>query len=545
MKRILFLFLALIFLSPVKSQEVKNEKPKLVVGIVVDQMRYDYLTRFWGRFGEGGFKRMINEGYNFKNNHFNYVPTYTGPGHASVHTGTSPMNHGIISNSWYDKFAEEEVYCAGDSSVKPVGTSSSAGKMSPQRMKVTTVSDQNRLHTQMRGKTIGISIKDRGSILPAGHTANAAYWYHGGDEGKFITSSYYMEELPQWVEDFNNSNAAEEYFKTWNTLENIESYRESGIDVNNFEGGFNGQETASFPYNLAELKNQNGNYDIIPQTPYGNDLTLDFTLMAIEAEQLGQDEDTDFLDVSFSSTDKVGHNFGVNSKEIEDTYLRLDRNLAQLLEYLDSNVGDGEYTVFLTADHGGGEVSGYLESVKIPAGYFDFSSFSDKLNVFVAEEYGQNNLIKNISNNQVFFNYDALKNAEISSEELEERIAHYILQQEQVDKVFTRTQLENGGLTTGIGALIQNGFNQKRSGDVVFVLNPGSGYARGSTHGSGYTYDTHAPLLFFGKGIPHGSTTQRSEITDVAPTISALLGIAFPNAATGHPLYIMLDQKLK
>ncbi|MDT0641451.1 alkaline phosphatase PafA [Zunongwangia sp. F363] len=544
MKRIIFSFLALVLISPVKAQEVKNEKPKLVVGIVVDQMRYDYLTRFWERYGEGGFRRMINEGYNFKNNHFNYVPTYTGPGHTSVHTGTSPMNHGIISNSWYDKFEGAEVYCAGDPSVEPVGTTSSAGKMSPHRMKVTTVSDQNRLHTQMRGKTIGISIKDRGSILPAGHTANAAYWYHGGDEGKFITSSYYMEELPQWVKDFNNSNAAEEYFKTWNTLEDISTYKESGADINNFEGGFRGKETASFPYDLAKLKDENGNYEIIPQTPFGNDLILDFMLVAIRAEQLGQDEDTDFLDVSFSSTDKVGHNFGVDSKEIEDTYLRLDRNIAELLQYLDNYVGEGNYTVFLTADHGGGEVSSYLKSVKIPADYFDYNAFSDNLHAFVEEEYGESDFIENISNNQVFFNYDALDEADIATNELEERIAHYILQQDQIDKVFTRSQLENGGLTTGMGALIQNGFNQKRSGDVVFVLNPGSGYSKGSTHGSGYSYDTHAPLLFFGNGIPHGSTTERSEITDVAPTVSALLGIEFPSGTTGHPLYIMLDQEI-
>ncbi|MEO2061918.1 MAG: alkaline phosphatase PafA [Christiangramia sp.] len=542
MKKLL-IFLIIAFTMNLHAQITSADRPKLVVGIVVDQMRYDYLSRFWNRFGEDGFKRMVNEGYNFENHHFNYVPTLTGPGHTSVWTGTSPMNHGIISNNWYNKFEDKMVYCAADESVEPVGTTSSAGKMSPHRMKVTTVADQNRLHTQMCGKTIGISIKDRGSILPAGHTANAAYWFHGADEGKFITSSFYMKELPQWVQDFNNSNVAESYFKTWNTLENISTYKESGLDVNNFEGGFRGKNSASFPYDLKQLKAQNGNFDLIVQTPFGNDLTLDFALAAIKAEELGKDEDTDFLALSFSSTDKVGHNFGVNSKEVEDAYLRLDKDLAELLRYLDKNVGEGNYTVFLSADHGGGDVSAYLESVKIPAGYFDSKSFTEKLKTFVFQEYGKNNLIKNISNDQVFFNYEALDEAEIPTEALEEKIAHYILQQDRIHMVFTRSQLEGSSFQHGIGELIQNGFNQKRSGDVIFVLDPAvvSYSETGSMHGSGFPYDTHAPLIFFGKGIKHGSTTQRSEVIDIAPTVSALLGISFPDAATGKPLYIMLD----
>ncbi|MDT0686319.1 alkaline phosphatase PafA [Autumnicola psychrophila] len=545
MIRIFFSLLTTICTFSLIAQESDKQKTRLVVGIVVDQMRYDYFTRFGDRYGDEGFKRLINEGYSFKNNHFNYVPTYTAPGHASVYTGTGPANHGIIGNNWYSKFEDELVYCTGDESVRPVGTISDAGEMSPHRMKVTTVADQNRLHTQMRGKTIGVSIKDRGSILPAGHTANAAYWFHGKDEGKFITSSFYLEELPQWVKDFNNSNIAESYFKTWNTLYPIESYTASGVDINNFEYGFKGEENASFPYDLAALRSSNNEFDLITNTPFGNDLTLEFALAAIKAEELGQDEDTDFLTLSFSSTDKVGHNFGVNSKEIEDTYLRLDKNIATLLQYLDENVGKGAYTIFLTSDHGGGDVSAYLESLKIPAGYFDSDNFTEKLNEFVVQEFGEANLISKIYNDQVFFNYQALYDAEINADELEEKIAHYILQQEQIDKVYTRSQLEDVSYTDGMAAAIQEGFNQKRSGDVIYVLDPAvvSYSEKGSMHGSGFTYDTHAPLIFFGNGIDHGSTTERSEIVDIAPTISALLGIAFPNAATGKPLYQMLDRK--
>ena len=543
MKRLAFLLFTGLLTFQAFSQEKSREQPKLVVGIVVDQMRYDYLTRFWDRFGEDGFKKLVNEGYNFKNNHFNYVPTYTGPGHASVYTGTSPMNHGIIGNGWYDKFIHESVYCAGDDSVEPVGTEDDAGKMSPHRMKTTTVSDENRLHTQMRGKTIGVSIKDRGSILPAGHTANAAYWFHGDDEGKWITSSYYMEELPQWVKDFNDSGKVEAYLKPWNTLYDIETYKESGSDKNNFEGGFRGKEDAIFPYDLAELSKENGGFDIIENSAYGNDITLEFALAAIEAEELGQDVDTDFLTLSFSSTDKIGHNFGVNSKEIQDTYLRLDKNIAQLLEELNEKVGEGNYTIFLTADHGGGDVPAYLDSVNIPAGYFESDEFREELEQFVSEEFDEDELIESVYNNQIFFNYQVMEEAGISSSELQSKMAHYILQLDQIDKVYTRDQLSSGSFVSGAGVAIQNGFNQKRSGDVVYVLDPATiVYSRtGSTHGSGLMYDTHAPLIFYGNGVKKGSTTQRTEIVDIAPTLSALLGISFPSGTTGKPLYMMLD----
>ena len=543
MKRLAFLLFTGLLTFQAFSQEKSQEQPKLVVGIVVDQMRYDYLTRFWDRFGEDGFKKLVNEGYNFKNNHFNYVPTYTGPGHASVYTGTSPMNHGIIGNGWYDKFIHESVYCAGDDSVEPVGTEDDAGKMSPHRMKTTTVSDENRLHTQMRGKTIGVSIKDRGSILPAGHTANAAYWFHGDDEGKWITSSYYMEELPQWVKDFNDSDKVEAYLKPWNTLYDIETYKESGSDKNNFEGGFRGKEDATFPYDLAELSKENGGFDIIENSAYGNDITLEFALAAIEAEELGQDVDTDFLTLSFSSTDKIGHNFGVNSKEIQDTYLRLDKNIAQLLEELNEQVGEGNYTIFLSADHGGGDVPAYLDSVNIPAGYFESDEFREELEQFVSEEFDEDELIESVYNNQIFFNYEVMEEAGISSSELQSKMAHYILQLDQIDKVYTRDQLSSGSFVSGAGVAIQNGFNQKRSGDVVYVLDPATiVYSRtGSTHGSGLMYDTHAPLIFYGNGVKKGSTTQRTEIVDIAPTLSALLGISFPSGTTGKPLYMMLD----
>lgn len=540
----IFLLIVAIFNLPAFSQTTKSEKPKLVVGIVVDQMRNDYIERFWNHYSEDGFKRLVNNGYRFKNAHFNYVPTYTGPGHASIYTGTTPATHGIIGNNWYDKTIDASVYCAGDTSVQPIGTMDKAGMMSPHRMTVTTIADENRLATQMRGKTIGVALKDRGAILPAGHTANAAYWFHDLDEGQWISSSFYMDSLPQWVIEFNNSGKAASYFKTWNTLYPIETYVESGTDVNKFEGGFKGKETATFPYNLQELRAHNNNFELLKAVAFGNDLTTDFAIAAIEGEKLGQNNDTDFLTLSYSSTDYVGHNFGVNSKEVQDTYLRLDKNIAQLLQYLDKTVGKDQYIVFLTADHAAVDVPAYLESLKIPAGYFDSRSFRNNIDSLVQKEYGNKNLIKNISNNQLFFNYELLHEMNINIDSFQQKLSNYILMQDNIHRVYTRQQIVNGAYTKGMDELIKNGFNHKRSGDLIYVLDPSFiSYSRtGSTHGSSFMYDTHVPMLFYGKGVKSGSSSRRSEIVDIAPTIAVMLGISFPSGTTGEPLYWMLDE---
>lgn len=542
----LYVLLLLIGLFNLQSfsQSSKREKPKLVVGIVVDQMRNDYVERFWEHYTDEGFKRLVNQGYRFRDNHFNYAPTHTGPGHTSIYTGTSPMNHGIIGNNWFDKTSSEMVYCANDTNVTSVGTSDVTGQMSPHRMLSTTIADENRLATQMRGKTIGIAIKDRGAILPAGHTANAAYWFHGEDEGRWISSTFYMETLPQWVVDFNNSNKAASYLKTWDTLYPIDTYIESGSDLNNFERGFKSKETATFPYNVEKLKADNNNFEILRSLPYGNDLTTDFAMAAVKGEKLGQDHETDFLTISYSSTDYIGHNFGVSSKEVQDTYIRLDKNIADLLSFLDKEVGKDNYILFLTADHAAGEVPAYLESLKIPAGYFNAKELQKDLEILLEKEYGSKKIIVNVYNDQIYFDYKVLNQLGVDSRQLQNRVADYLIGYKDIQRVYTREQIVKGAYTEGVDATIKNGFNHKRSGDLVYVLSPNvSSYIhKGSSHGSSYSYDTHAPLFFYGKGIKSGSTSRRSEIVDIAPTIATMLGISYPSATTGKPLNWMMEE---
>jgi len=555
MKKSLFYLFGILFLISCNTQNeaVNNSnkderyiqpiKTKLVVGIVVDQMRYDYLTRFDSKYGEGGFKRLINDGFNCKNNHFNYIPTYTGPGHASVYTGTTPKYHGIIANNWFDKEIKEEVYCVSDENYQPVGTDHKYSKVSPQRMLVSTVTDELRMATQMQGKVIGIALKDRAAVLPAGHSANAAYWFQGKDEGNFVTSTFYMNELPKWVNDFNNSSIAESYFKPWDTYYDIKTYSESGSDLNNFERGFKGKATATFPYDLKKLKEQNNGFDILKTTPYANSITTEFALAAIKGESLGVDSITDFLAISYSSPDYIGHNFGVNSKEIEDTYIRLDLEIERLLNALDAKVGKGNYTVFLTADHGAVDVPAYLQTLNVPADYFDSRAFKNKVKEFLTKTYEASDLIEDIGNNQIFLNRNKIALLRLDLEEVQMSIVNEIINYKHVDKAYSATTMGSVFFENGIEAMLQKGFNQKRSGDILYVLEPAviSYPKTGSTHGSGFNYDTHVPLLFFGNGIAKGSSVARTEITDVAVTISALLNISFPNGAIGKPIEIALD----
>jgi len=542
MKSLLLYFLLLPSLLPVIAQQHQTT-PKLVIGIVVDQMRYDYLFRFKERFGDNGFNRLINEGFECKNHHFNYMPTYTGPGHASIFTGTTPDNHGIIGNNWYDKFSERMVYCASDTNVTTLGTQSTKEKMSPHRMLSMSFADANRIHTQFKGKTIGISLKDRGAILPAGHAANRAYWFRGKSEGKWISTDYYGPKLPDWVINFNKKKPAEKYLKDWNTLYPIATYTNSGNDLNNYEKGFIGKATATFPYDLKKLNTVNSGFDIIKESPYGNQLVTDFVLAALKNENLGTDNYPDVLTISYSSTDYIGHNFGVNSIEIEDTYLRLDVEIAKLLTALDQKVGKGEYTVFLTADHGAVHVPQFLKDHKIPAHYFNQSEFKIKVNTFLKKEFGVTNLISNFSNNQIFFDHTAFKKNNLQITTVATALQYFMSQTEHIQYVFTREQLIQRNNNNAIGVLVQNGFHQRLSGDIAYVLTPSTiVYSKkGSTHGSPQTYDTHIPLLFFGKGITKGNTYNKTSVIDIAPTVSALLKIASPNGCTGKVLGEVLE----
>tara|TARA_B110000971_G_scaffold184156_1_gene191829 strand:+ start:667 stop:2307 length:1641 start_codon:yes stop_codon:yes gene_type:complete len=537
MKRAFFSLLVIIMsLFNCIHTKAQTKKPKLVVGIVIDQMRYDYLTRYAERYGEDGFNRILKNGFSLENAHYNFMPTYTAPGHASIFTGTTPSSHGIISNNWYDKSLKKSIYCVSDTNYKTIGNTGTVGEKSPKRMLTTTISDQLHLAQNMQGKTIGVSIKDRAAILSAGHSANAAYWYDAGAKNQWITSSYYLEKLPNWVKKFNEQNKANSYLNdTWNTLYDIKTYAQSRADDNLFEKNLNGQEKPVFPKDLKKLRNDNGDFDLIKTVPAGNTLTVDFAKAAIKGEKLGKTAFTDFLTVSFSATDYIGHRYGVAAVETEDTYLRLDKDLATFFNFLDAEVGKGNYTLFLTADHAAVHVPSYLQSLKIPAHYLDIQGFKNYISVITQKYFNSKALIENISNYQIFLDKEKIESLGLDKNTVAQKLADEVVNFDNIYKAFSARTLQTTNFTDGIMNSLQNGYNQKFSGDVLMIPYPATliNGAKGTSHGSGYSYDTHVPLIFYGYGIKKGKSLKKYDITDIAPTIANLLKIEAPNGTSG------------
>jgi len=543
MKNVILL-VAISLATLANAQTKKNDQPpKLVVGIIVDQMRQEYLFRFQSKYGSGGFKRIMNDGFMLKNGHYNYSPTVTGPGHASVYTGTTPAVHGIIGNDWYDKNLKKAVNCVEDPAHSVIGSPEGNGDVSPWRMLSTTVTDELELFTQKRAKVIGISIKDRGAVLPAGHMADGAYWYDS-KTGRFVTSTYYKTKLPEWVERFNQQNLPERYLtREWNTLMPINQYVESGADDTPYESLLGGKERPTVPYDMKTLRKPN-DFSLLSTTPFGNDYLTEMAKATIDGEGMGSDLITDFLAISYSSTDGLGHAVGPNAIEIEDMYMRLDKNIEDLLKTLDTRVGAGNYTVFLTADHAVADVAQYMIDNRIPAGYFDNKRLQNELSQHLEQYFPGKKIVETISGGQVFFDQDIFqKDPKASGVELliaTELTINFLLKQDGIanaysENVLRQSQFDEGG----IKGFIVRGYHAKRSGDVMIVMEPGwygAGSIQGTTHGSPYTYDTHVPILFYGNGIRKGSSVRYHTVTDIAPTISALLNIKFPSGCTGQPV---------
>ncbi|WP_145860447.1 alkaline phosphatase PafA [Pedobacter suwonensis] len=521
-----------------KAFPAEVARPKLVVGLVVDQMRWDYLYRYYNRYTNGGFKRLINEGFSVENTFIPYTPTYTACGHTCIYTGSVPAVHGIIGNDWYDPETRKSVYCTEDSSVSTVGsTPSSEGNMSPKNMLTTTITDELRLATNFKGKVIGISLKDRGSILPAGHAANAAYWYQGST-GNWITSTYYMKEVPGWIADYNKLKLANKFYaKNWETLYPINTYVNSTKDENAYEG-----KSSTFPHQLTQ--NIDKNFDAIRSTPYGNTITLDLAKLAILSEDLGQDNITDFLAVSCSSTDYIGHAYGPNSIEAEDTYLRLDKDFEEFFNYLDKKVGKGNYTVFLTADHGAAHVPGFMQENKLPAGVVSDREIASKLNAYLNDKFKLDNVVLKSMNNQIIFDHDKTDKADISFDVIKSASVEFLKRQDGFQNAVDIAKVSQATLQEIQKKMITNGYNARRSGDIYYVLQPNwfNGGSTGTTHGNWNPYDSHIPLVFMGWGIKPGATNTTHYMTDIAPTLAALLHIQTPNGTVGEPITEIINK---
>ncbi|MBS1772314.1 MAG: alkaline phosphatase family protein [Bacteroidetes bacterium] len=552
---LIVVFLLSIFTVSAQHKEVK--RPKLVVGIVVDQMRWDYLYKFYNNYGEGGFKRLINQGYNCQNTFINYLPSYTGPGHACIYTGSVPAIHGIASNDWIDNNTGKTVYCVEDKTVQAVGGSSKAGQMSPRNLLATTVGDELKLSDWDNSRVYSFSIKDRGAILPAGHSANGAFWFDDST-GSFMTSTYYSdgkikipEEFPLWLTDFNNKRWADSLIKIRWDFDNANEkawlhsngkrwylLRDNEDPVT--EGTLPGEIKASFPHNTMQ---DTKGYNKLRYLPGGNTIVFKAAKACVRGEYLGTTGYTDMLCISLSTTDYVGHTFGPDSREIEDMYYRLDEELASFLKFLDRQIGGGNYTIFLTADHGAAHNSLELKYTGIPAGNKSEKEAFKELTAYIKKATGKDSVIKALADYQVYLNENKI--TPIERETVKKLIVDWFYKQEGVAYAIDMENMQNENIPEPIKTMIVNGYNKQRSGCIQIILQPGwysDSHKTGTTHGTWNPYDTHIPLLWYGWGIPHGETYRHINMTDIAATLSALLHIQMPNGCVGNVITEITDK---
>ena len=528
------------------STRIPPEKPKLIVGIVIEQMRYDFLYKYMDKFGEGGFKRLLNEGTNCKNANYNYLFTQTSVGHASIATGTYPSYHGIVAEEWYVRLKDKVVNAVDDDKESTIGGSYNAGRDSPRQLLSSTIGDELRLSSFMKSKVIGISMQGKAAILSTGQTANAAYWFDDVN-GDWVTSSFYMQDLPQWLKDFNAKKFSNLYMsQTWDTKLPLADYLDRCLpDDNKYETGLEGKK--SFPYNLSQISiidKTKSKYSLLRYTPFGNTYTKDLAISAIVNEQLGKGDNTDLLMVSFSGTEYVAENFGPESIELMDTYIRLDADLEHFLNFLDQEIGKQNVLVFLTSDHGVAQNPDYLADHGMPVGYFSQTAAVSLLKSYLNAVYGKGDWVKDYYAQQLYLNHDLIEDSKLNLADVQQKVAQFLLQFTGVANTITASTLQTIYFPSGVFSKMQRSYNQKRSGDVLINLDPGWVEKNGTafSHNSSYSYDSHVPLLWFGWKVKRSTIFDPVDMIDIAPTISYFLNIPQPNAAVGKPILGLVSQ---
>jgi predicted AlkP superfamily pyrophosphatase or phosphodiesterase len=519
------------------------DKPRLVIGIVVEQLKYDQIEKFRDRLGENGIKKLINEGTYFKNASFEYMLTQSAPGHATISTGSEPSFHGITSDNWYLPLRNELIYSSKDGAVSAVGGSFDAGMHSPVNLQASTFSDELEMATKKKAKVFGVGLKENSAIFSAGHAADGAYWFDN-TTGTWMSSTYYIDTLPGWINDFNAMKFSESYLNnTWSLFRPDQDYSDCLADTNNIETGFNGINY--FPYDLKKLRskgilNSRTDFSLLRETPFGNSFTTSFAIRLIEKEELGKDDITDYISICYSATDNIGHRFGPSSVEMGDAILRLDDEIKNLLTYLNDSIGKRNILVYFTAAHGISEIPLVLENNRIPAGYFKQNQALQLLRSYLNAVYGEGDWVKGYSERQVFLNRTLIEDARLPLEEVQKKVARFLVQFTGVAAAYPYSAFEANDFGNGNLKRIVNNFNPQRSGDVIITLNPGWIEKEGDSvtnHNSPYEYDSHVPLIWYGWTMNRSTVTRKVNMTDIAATLSALCKVPYPNACTGEPLF--------
>jgi len=511
MRRRFFLgILSAALALPLASQAPPSvpQRPKLVVAIVVDQFRYDYLTRFEGEL-TSGLKRLLTQGAVFTNANYDSAPTVTAVGHATFLTGATPAVSGIVGNDWWERSENKRVQSITDETVTVLGGAGTGA--SPRRLLVSTVGDEMKVSGR-GGKVIGVSLKDRSAILPAGHMADGAYWFDSRS-GNFVSSTYYFKALPAWAEAARQARPADKY---------------AGRQWLN-------QKMPAQP--STQL------YGAVDATPFGDELVLDFALRALEAEKLGTGAKTDLLTVSFSAVDYVGHRSGPDSEDIHQMILSVDKILGRLFDAAEKQAGVGNVLFVFSADHGVAAVPEQNIARNMPGGRTDSQAERAAVEAALRARFGTGNYIAYFSEFGIYFTADPVPGKQLDRSEMQRVAAAAMRAQPHVMRVYTRSAFENGASAGDvIGQRVRNGFNQERSADLMIVHEP-NWQAGGSTanHGSPFSYDTHVPVIFLGQGrIRPGQYYQSIGIQDIAPTLAQILGVAAPSGSIGRILGEML-----
>jgi predicted AlkP superfamily pyrophosphatase or phosphodiesterase len=545
MKRLVIIFFLILVFVKLHGQGayLPPDKPKLVIGIVVEELNYNQLEKFHDKLCENGIKKLINEGTYFKNASYEYLLTQSAPGHATIATGAEPSFHGITSDNWYTPLKNELINCTKDVSVNSVGGSFESGLHSPVNLLVSTFSDELAIATNKKAKVFGVGLKESSAIFSAGHTANAAYWFDN-TTGTWMSSSYYISALPDWVNDFNAMKFSDTYLNsTWNLLRPAKDYADCLPDSNSFEIGFN--NINYFPYDLKKLRSGNtfsskNDYSLLRETPFGNSLTTNFAIRLIQKERLGKDDVTDYLSICYSATDYIGHRFGPSSVEMGDAILRLDDDIKNLLTFINDSIGKKNVLIYFTAAHGISEIPAVLEKNRIPSGYFQQNQALQLLRSYLNAIYGEGEWVKGYSERQIFLNRTLIEDARLSLDDVQKKVARFLVQFTGVEAAYPYSAFEANDFGNGNLKRIINNFSPQRSGDVIVILNPGwvekvSDFV--TNHNSPYEYDSHVPLIWYGWTVNRATVTRQVNITDIAATLSTLCKIPYPNACTGEPMF--------
>jgi predicted AlkP superfamily pyrophosphatase or phosphodiesterase len=543
--------------STQRTKTTPETHPRLVLLIVVDQFRYDYLERFGDLFAANGIRRLMRDGASWTEANYDHVPTYTAPGHATLMTGAWPSETGIVANDWPDRDTGKMVSSVSDTTAVLLGGEEGETASSPRRLVASTLGDELRLKTNDRSKVIGISVKDRSAILPAGRHASAAYWF-SQRTGRMVSSNYYFNNLPAWVTSFNESRPADKFYGArWERLlPEAEYLKRAGADAPPWENIGDVSDTNTFPHTItggASAPNSNF-YGALDYTPFSNDLLLSFAEQAITNEKLGADDDTDILTLSFSANDYVGHRFGPYSQEVMDITLRVDRSIAALLDFVQQHVGLQNTLVVFTADHGVAPIPEHANALGLPGGRIKSDDVLRAMKLGISARYNRKGEQpdptadyvqkfgerEGFSNDNLYFNPVALKRDGINGDEIERVACDAAMTVPGIVRCFTRTQLERNAILPSdpLARRVSHGFYPRRSGDVIVVPEAFKylGDTIPATHGSPYSYDTHVPMMIMGSGVAPGRYIQAATPADIAPTLASILGIQAPSNTMGRVL---------